>query len=128
MKRTILSACLVLAYLALFNCYIYLLCNGMLNPTERRLWYYFITAGMTIFSWIDLKTVTTNWYHIQFNNIAFSVLCLNYFLNIANHIGLLGSDAPAMFISFNGLIFVVTLLILLSGGRHGYFKQNNEND
>lgn len=128
MKRPVLSALLVLAYLISFNCYIYLLCNGLLNPKERRLWYYFITAGMTIFSWIDLKTITPNWYHVQFNNIAFSVLCLNYFLNIANHIGLLGSDAPDMFISFNGLIFVVTAMVLIAGSKHDHFKNRHENE
>jgi len=105
-----------------------LLANGYLDAKERRVMYYHITTWMCIFCWIDLKTITKSNFHIQFNNTAFSALISNFILNLLNHHEILGSDAPDMFIAFNGLIFVVTVIVLLAAKQHGYFKHRYEND
>lgn len=125
MNRTLLTIAIILLYLVAFNTYIYLLSNGMLNPKERRLWYYYITATMTLFSWIDLKTITSSYYHNGFNDIAFCALFANFVLNILNHHGIFNSNGASAFLTFNGLFFVLTTMILISGGRHGHFETKN---
>lgn len=50
------------------------------------------------------------------NIINFMILCISYFHifgNIRNY-----------FFTFNGSIFMLTLMILISGGRHDFFKEN----
>lgn len=127
MQRSKATGLVIILYVLFFNSYIYLLSNGMLGQSERRLMYYYITGIMTAFCWWDLKTLTSERFHSDFNTVAFSALITNYILNLLNHHGI-DSNPAYNFIIFNGTILVVTLSILLSGWQHGYFKTKYEND
>ncbi len=83
---------------------------------------------MILFCWVDLHSITIETHHKQVNSIAFCTLLANFILNIFNHAGILGGGVPDMFISFNGLIFALTTIILISGKKHGVFKNKYEND
>lgn len=122
MSRAAISGLLVLIYVIVFNLYIYLLANGFLKVIEARLFYYYLTGAMTLLSWADLKTITKNEYHIQFNTIAFLSLFANFILNILNYHSVFLADAPNMFMIFNGLIFANTIIVLICMKRHGFFK------
>ncbi len=94
----------------------------MLGQSERRLMYYYITGGMTLFCWLDLKTITHTPHHVEFNNIAWGAIFANFVLNILNHHGLFNSDGASKFLFFNGLIFANTIIVLICMKRHGFFK------
>jgi len=122
MSRTAITGIYTAIYMLVFNAYIYLLSHGSLGQSERRLWYYTITALMTIAVYIDLKNITPNVFHRGLNEGAFGSLMANYILNIFNHIGLFLADGARMFLLFNGLVFAITAIVLISGSRHGAFK------
>jgi len=108
----------ICAYVLAVNIWIYLLINGQLTLVENRVSGYAISLFMAICLFIDYK----------YNNnplidIAFSVIIINFIINIVNYTGVFGHDAPNMFIGFNGLVFVVTSLILYWGQRHGLFNE-----
>jgi len=128
MNRAVITAIMISVYVLAFNLYIYMLSHGLLGQSERRLMNYYITATMFCFCWYDLKNMTDTLYHSDFNNIAFSSVLSNYVLNLINHHGLFNETGAQKFLIFNGLIFVITLSILISGIQHGYFKNKYEDD
>lgn len=122
MSRAFLTSLLIVVYLGVFNLYIYLLSNGLLGQSERRLMYLYITGGMTLLCLIDLKTITKNDHHIKFNDIAWLSLFANFILNIINHHGFFNNEGASKFLIFNGLIFANTIIVLICLKRHGFFK------
>ena len=94
----------------------------MLSPKQYKLMYNFITASMLLFSYIDIKTITDRYYHKKFNDVAFTALFANFILILLTHLQWIGEPVN-MFLIFNGLIFVVTLMILISGIRHEAFSE-----
>lgn len=122
MNRALLTGLAISVYVAAINVWIYLLANGMLTTKENRLSSYAINGLMILFCYVDVKTITHVPHHEDFNNIAFICILSNFIFNILNHLGML-SDPVKMFITFNGLIFVVTSLILFWGRKHGLFNE-----
>ncbi len=122
MSRAFITGLLIVAYLISFNLYIYLLSNGFLGQSERRLMKEYITGGMVLLSLIDLKTITKSHTHKIFNDIAWVVVLSNFILNIFNHHGLFNSYGAGKFLLFNGLIFANNIIVLICMKRHGFFK------
>lgn len=119
MSRSFITGLLIVAYLVSFNLYIYLLSNGLLGQSERRLMKEYITASMIALCLLDLKYITKNSSHKIFNDIAWACLFSNFILNIFNHHGLFNSNGANMFLWFNGLIFANTIIVLICMKRHG---------
>lgn len=122
-NRRWIAAVMVLLYVIAVNIWIYLLADNQLTIKQNRLSGYAINGIMLIFCFWDLKNITRLPFHDEFNDVAFATLISNFILNIANHSGLINADMPSLFLTFNGLIFVVTSLILFWGTRHGLFNE-----
>lgn len=86
-----------------------------------RLFYNGITLGMVLFFFIDLKIGFESWWHEQFNTICILTVMINYILIILIHAKVL-DDSFKEVIIFNGSVFVTSIMILISGGRHNVFK------
>jgi hypothetical protein len=98
-----------------------MMANGKLTLVQNRISGYAISLFMALCIFIDYKVPNDKYNH--FFDIAFMCLIVNFIINILNYTGIFGYDAPNMFYSFNGLIFVVTSLILFWGKRHGLFNE-----
>ena len=118
MERISFTGFYICAYVLAINLWMYLLVNGHLTLVENRVSAYAISLFMAICLFMDFKHGNKN----PLIDIAFSCLIINFIINILNYTGVFGYDAPNMFIGFNGLVFVVTSMILISGGRHGTFS------
>lgn len=123
MSRATITGLYICAYVLAVNAWIYLLANGQLTLIQNRVSGYAISLFMVGCLFADLKQRTLNHSHNQFINVAFSTLIINFITHIINWTGVLGYDAPNMFITFNGLVLVVTSLIIYWGRRHGLFNE-----
>lgn len=123
MSRALITGFYICAYVLAVNVWIYLLANGQLTLMQNRVSGYAISLFMAVCLFIDFTYRTLNHSHNQFINIAFSCLIINFIINIINWTGVFGYDAPNMFLSFNGLVFVVTSLIVFWGRKHGLFNE-----
>ena len=117
--RTTITGIYICIYLALVNFWIYKIANGQLERADNRVLGYAISMFIATCLFIDYKYGNNN----PFIDVAFSCLIINFILNIVNYTGVFGYDTPSMFYSFNGLVFVVTSLILYWGRKHGLFNE-----
>ncbi len=123
MGRTILTGVYICIYVACVNTWIYKLANGQLTLVQNRVSGYIISLFITICLFLDWKYPTDINSHNQFINLAFNCFIIDIIINIVNWTGIFGYDAPNMFITFNGLVFAVTSLVLYWGRRHGLFNE-----
>lgn len=117
--RIFITVSLWLTYLLLFNFYIYQLTHG-LSIRRSSLLYNYITLGSLIFCFIDRDFIVSGM-HRQFNTLYLLSLIANFILIILTHHVIL-TNPEEMFYTFNGLIFAVTTMIVISSYRHGHFK------
>lgn len=120
--RSIFCITIIMAYCVLFSLYVFQLTNPDVPMKQLKLFYNYLNVGMLLFYFIDLKTGFESEWHHQFNTICFMVVILNYVLIIFNHHGLL-TDPINKFWCFNGSVIVTSIVILISGGRHGTFNK-----
>lgn len=113
---TVIMLCL---YVGLFNLYIYDLTR--INIQTSKLFYNYLTLGMVVFIVADWKAGFVSRWHEQLNFICILCLMVNYVLIILTHHTVLKKPIP-MFITFNGTVLAVTILILINCIKHGYFK------
>jgi hypothetical protein len=91
---------------------------------ECKVFYNCITLCMLLFVSFDYRNGFYSYWHLQFNAACFISLVINYILIILTHLQIINSPKD-MFILFNGLIFVSTIVLFISLGRHGYLKDEN---
>jgi hypothetical protein len=120
MVRSLITGGYIGIYLLCVNLWIYKLSTGQLTLVQNRVFGYALSLFMVLSLFIDIKIPNNR--DNQFIDVAFMCLIVNFIINILNYTGIFGYDAPNMFYSFNGLIFALTSMILISGGRHGIFK------
>jgi hypothetical protein len=113
---TTLALCL---YVFLFNIYIYDLTR--IDIKSSKLFYNYLTAGMTLFYLTDWKVGFVNKYHEQVNFICILCVLVNYVLIILTHHTVITSPI-SMFYAFNGGVFAVTVLIVINFIKHGYYR------
>lgn len=110
-------------YLLLFNFYIYELTHG-LSHRKCVLFYSYLTGGMTAICFFDRVHITRLTVHRQFNILSILSVLANFILIIlTQHTVISNTRDTAMFYTFNGLIVVVTIMIFISGIKHGIFKE-----
>lgn len=119
--RTIITAFVLLIYVILFNLYLYELTLGTLSYRRTKLLYYYITLGMLLFFLIDNKIGIRSFLHEQFNILCIISVIFNYIIAILCYHKIL-YNPMTVFVSFNGGILIATIMVLISGGRHGIFK------
>lgn len=109
-----------LIYLGLFNFYIYEITHGL---SHRRciLFYSYLTSGMITICFID-RIYMTKWIiHKKFNVLSILSILANFILIILTQHCIL-NNAKDFFYTFNGLIFVLTTMIIISIHRHGLYQ------
>jgi hypothetical protein len=122
MKLSLSALC---AYLLLFNLYIYELKYGTLQIEYTKCLYSVLTAGIVAFIYYD-RCDTHGW-HKQINQISFWCLMSNFLLIILTHLQILTTPVK-MFLTFNGAVFAITIMILILGVKYDYINQDYEND
>lgn len=120
--RSIICIGVIMLYCTLFSLYIFQLTNPDVPLKQLKLFFNYLNVGMLLFYWIDLKTGFESEWHREFNSICFWVVIINYVLIIFNHHELL-TDPIIKFWCFNGSVIVTSIVILISGGRHGTFNK-----
>lgn len=115
--RVYLSVAILAMYVLSFNYYILKMTSGIPEHTYK-LMYNYITFSAIILYVSDNKLGIVNFIHEQFNFLLILCVIINYVLIILTHHCLIDGNWKQMFWSFNGAIFVVTMLILYSIKRH----------
>jgi len=119
--RLIITTFALILYLALFNLYIFEI--KRLDIQSYKLFYNYLTAGMTVFYVADWKAGFVNRYHEHINFICILCVLVNYLIIILTHHTVLHQNKPIeLFYAFNGSVFAVTVLIVINFIKHGYYK------
>jgi hypothetical protein len=118
-KRITLTIIALALYVGLFNLYLYRLLTNELSHRRISLMYDYITLGMIIFSFLDLKLGVYKGLHEQFNLLCFLSVIFNFVIIILTQHTILTNPLPT-FVSFNGGIFIATIMIGISYIRHGF--------
>lgn len=117
--RIYITIIAIILYVGLFNFYIYELTR--IPYRNAVLFYNYLTLSTVVYFLLDWKSGFINKWHEQLNLICILCVIVNYIIIILTHHVILTKPIP-MFFAFNGGIFAVTILILINGVKHGYFK------
>ncbi len=117
--RIIITISVLFLYGIAFNFYIFELLN--ISYRHAALFYNYITFGMLLFCVLDWKMGFVSEFHSQFNLVGFLCLMVNYMLIILTHHKILTSPIP-MFLVFNSGIFLVTMMVFVTGMKHKIFE------
>jgi hypothetical protein len=123
--RAVICAIALILFCASMNTYIYRIDHNCLPIKEMRLWYNYTLGGFILFYIIDELFGYKNYIHENLNLICKFTSVINIILVIINHQDIM-TNPLEKFLLFNGAILAVTIMILISGGRHGYFQNNND--
>lgn len=119
-KRAIVNIILLILYSAGFNFYLYELFYGSWLPVNSKAFYYLITTVSLFWLILDEYMGYVSYINQKLNIIHKLCLLLNFAIITITLYGLL--NTRQYFYLYNGSIFVLSLMILTSGGRHDYFK------
>jgi|SRR5579863_937401 len=125
--RLIITLAALTVYTFSFNFYIYVLTHPFWDEHYTKLFYNYLTLSMLVFYLIDKYKGVVNAIHGQLNLMCILSVCINYIIIILNRHGLL-SDAVKITMTFNGAIFVTTVMVMWFGLRDGYLQNNDENE
>jgi len=117
--RAWITVLALLLYLIATNYYIYELTRTWLSIKQKHLLCDYSIGGIILFYLINKNS--GNEISDEFNNVYLWAVVSNFILFIFTHAQILKQPIP-MFLSFNGLIFAVTIMIAISAFRHGHFK------
>lgn len=116
LMRFLVSIIAVLFYVSLFNVYVVIL---TISTHYAHLLYNYLTLLAMIFFYFNQFS---NDERISCVNVTFGLCILCNFLLLILHWHGIINDSRSMFYTFNGLVFAVTIIHLVSGKRYGYFK------
>lgn len=120
--RTAVTILILLAYVAMFNFYIYELTRSY---HWSKIVYCLCMSGSLLFyhfnRYAECPTIS------GFNDMIFWAIIANFIITLCIYLDIL-INPKQMFYTFNGLIFAVTLSISTNMARHGYFNKKYEND
>lgn len=121
--RVALSILAVVIYVLAFNACLYY--HGIIPTRYYKITYNLITLfGIATYA-IDKHFGIISYLQREFNRILLVCIIMNYLLILATLL-LVVSDTnfKDKFYVFNGAIFAVSLMIFISGFKHGLFKKN----
>lgn len=121
-KRTLLTIIALILYVVAFNYYLYELIRTDFSHRSKVLLYNYSTLSMLVFFVLDLKAGFESSIHEDFNFVCILSVIINFITIILTHLTIISNPLPT-FLSFNIGILIATLMILISGARHGYFKR-----
>lgn len=116
-KRCIFNLGLLVFYVVAFNIYLWQLFETNFTQIQIKAFYYLVT--IIVFSMLTIQDYYYKPNH--FNIICKSVIIFNF---IEIYLILRGVNLLNNIFCYNGLIFAISIAILIAGAKHGYFKQN----
>lgn len=124
-NRAFINMAALIGYAASFNYYLYQLFYGSWETIQTKSFYYSFTILLFLWLIIDEMKGYTSYFNQAFNFACKFCIVINFIiitLTLNNKL----STPIAYFKIFDCSILVLTLMILISGCRHGYFKKNND--
>jgi len=121
-KKSIANLLILAVYTGCFNFYLYELFYGTWNIVSTKNFYYLSTVIALIWLDIDRATGLRTFLNEQTNFICSRTIILNFIIIILSLNNIVGAMPWLYFEIINGSIFMLTIMILTSGGRHEYFK------
>lgn len=122
--RAIITAIVLSLYVLSFNGYMYGFFYMDIDKFWIKLFYYWLLTIITLFLIIDELLQYKSFLHKQFNIITkISVLINIILITFTYQLPIAVEPAKAFFL-FNGSVFASTMIILISGGRHGVFNKD----
>lgn len=94
--------------------------HGIMTKNEQSVMYNCIVASMVALTYLDKRKAVGN--DSQFNAIGFYAIIINFILIILIKAVILTNPIPIL-VAFNGGILLATIMVLVSGIRHGYFSK-----
>lgn len=120
--RSIGCILVILIYISCFNLYLYELPRHNWAIEHCKIFYNAITVVMITFCLVDSRIGFESQWHSEFNLICSIVVIINFIIIILTHLTLISDPILYCWI-FNGSVFVVSLMVLISGGRHHEFNE-----
>lgn len=120
-KITLVAICL---YTVLFNLYIFERIHDFWDVHYIKLFYNYITLSAILFYIADTKLGFESETHEQLNFVCILAVIMNFINIILTEQGNLTKPVE-MFWTFNGSIFVCSILVLYLGSIYGYFNKEN---
>lgn len=120
--RSVRCIIFLLLYVALFNLYIYELPREYMATENCKILYNAITVGMVVFCRIDAAKGYESAWHKELNLICFLAVVFNYLIIILCYMKFIKDSFTTLALS-NGSVFVVSLMVLISGKRHNEFNK-----
>ena len=104
--------------------YLYTKYLGHIPIRYSKLWYNYTTMIALVFIFLDDYFGINHWIQKQVLIVLKTLLIVNFILIILEqHLIINDTQTDIRFYALNGSVLVVTVMILLSSLRHGYFKQ-----
>ncbi len=117
--RTILAISAILYYCAWVCFYLLIQRSNHIDITYKKLLFYYPNASLLLFYILIGKNGER--YLAQFKKICLFSILTNFIIIIINWHGLI-SNTYYMVTLFCGLVFATSLMVLISGIRHGIFN------
>lgn len=111
---------ILLLYVALFVFYIYELPLHYFAETTLKFIFYSSTLLMLLFCFEESKSKFESWWHKQLHGICNYIMMINFGI-MALHYGGIIEKSFYLLTVFGISVFIVTLLLLISGSRHHEF-------
>lgn len=123
------AVCFIITIFYCLNINLYTWYLGTMPIRYSKLWYNYTTIFAILFLFIDLQLGISGWMHAQIQNVLKTTIIINFILIILEqHLILTDANTDLKFYIFDGVVFAVSTMILISGIIHGYFKNKYEND
>lgn len=120
-NRTIGAFIALLLHTSMFDIYLYELLWGNMNISIVKGIYYFITAIFLLYITINDIAGYTSEAHLEISHVSKFSIIINFMFFALTLFNILQKPILYLFL-FNGGIFAVSMIILLSGVKHGIFK------
>lgn len=121
--RTVITIIALTTYLIAANFLIWRLgygCKDAVSVIHNKEWLIESWVFISTFALIDEWCKYTTFLHKQFNHLCKLALILDFIIYLLIYLQVLKSPVE-QFIYFNGSMLAVTVMILISGLRHGTF-------
>ncbi len=121
--RVVITTLFLCLYFVLYFYYIYEWTNyDRLNDFQCRWFWQIINCGLLMFAFLDRRIKMVYNTHKQLNEVCFFSVIVNFLVNIFGMSKIINHPEPVFYI-FNGICFALTIIILISSKRHGFFTE-----
>ncbi len=121
MIKTIFTGLVLLCFLVSYNLYLYKLATAVCDMHIMKLWSYYSIGGLMLGCFVSEWLEVDSYFQFLFINVCKLVFLVTVSVIILTHHRILINPYYGLSIIDFGTA-IATLMILISGGRHGYFS------